>query len=502
MPERGFRLFRRTERIERAEQTARPARPDQLALYRLDLVVRLVLLEAHRHQPVGERLRRRAEGRFGHEGVRPVEGGDPAPRGVGHPQHPPEKLLHVEGAANAGDGAEDVGEGAVPSLLQGLDGDDVFDRAGAVEEVDAVQLPLVAGRDRDLLPRDPFDLRQVGGQRLDRHLLVLRLGLQEDEGPDVVRLVLRARGERRAGGDGPAHRPLPGIVLGEEDRQLDHRLRLQLPGRDAVQDVVDRPALPVPRGGGELDDRRGVHPRLHLPREAGDRVVGLVHDHQRPVDVEQVRERELDPAARQPFEARRGLRDRGEVRLQVLVVGVDLAALGALDPQGLDGADHDAATVAEVVRAELGKVGDVEHPHPAREGFVQRLPVRMAGVLERLDRLGADDVGRREPEHRGMVLLDPRVAGDGDRVGGEDRLAAPGGEPQADVGDLRQAGERGVGARVAAEARRLLGGARDRLVGVLRPGDARLLEEAAEDVEGVGLVLLELHRDQVRARTS
>ena len=212
---------------------------------------------------------------------------------------------------------------------------------------------------------------------------------------------------------------------------------LQLPGRDAVQDVAEWAASPVARGGGEFDDRARVHPRLHLPGEAGDRVVRLVHDHQRAVDVQQVRERELDPAAFQPFETGRGLGDGGEVWLQVLVVGVDLAALGALDPQRLDGADHDAAVVAEIVRPDMGEVRDVEYAHPAGEVFVQRLPVGMAGVLERLDGLQANGVGRHQPEHQGMVLLDPVVAGDGDGVGAEERLAASGGQAQADVGDIR-----------------------------------------------------------------
>ena len=89
---------------------------------------------------------------------------------------------------------------------------------------------------------------------------------------------------------------------------------------DAVAVEVD---LEAARGlaDGELDDRARVHPRLHLPGEAGDRVVRLVHDHQRTVDVEQVREGELDPAVFQPLQIRRGLRDAGEVGLQVLVVG-------------------------------------------------------------------------------------------------------------------------------------------------------------------------------------
>ena len=104
-----------------------------------------------------------------------------------------------------------------------------------------------------------------------------------------------------------------------------------------------------------------------------------------------------------------------------------------------------------------------------------------------------------------MVLLDPGVAGDGDGVGAEECFAASGGQAQADVGDIRQPDQGRIATRVTAEARRLLGRLRDRLVGVPRSGDARYLEEAAQYSEGIGLILLQLHESgprQVRARTS
>lgn len=145
VPERGRGFMVRSEEIVRAAE---------LLLHRLDVVARLVLLESHGHQLVRERLRRRTERRFGHEGIRLVEVGDLPPRGVGHPEHAAEELLHVHGAPNAGDGAEDIGEGAIPSFLQRFDGDDVLDRARAIEEIDAVQLPLVAGGHRDFVRRD------------------------------------------------------------------------------------------------------------------------------------------------------------------------------------------------------------------------------------------------------------------------------------------------------------------------------------------------------------
>ena len=252
---------------------------------RLDALVRLVLLEPHGHQLVREGLRRRPEGGLGHEGIRPVEVGEPPPLGVGHPQHAAEKLLHVHRTLNSGDGTEDVGEGAVPPLLEGFDGDHVLDSASSVEEINAIQFPLVTGRDRDPFRCDAFHLNQICLQRIDRHLLIPRLSLEEDQWTDVVGVAARTFRERSASRDGAAHRSLPGIVFGELDRQLDHRLGLELPGRDAVQDVVEPAAFPVAGGGGELDDRARVHPCLHLPGEAGHRIVRLVHDHQRAVHV-------------------------------------------------------------------------------------------------------------------------------------------------------------------------------------------------------------------------
>ena len=204
-----------------------------------------------------------------------------------------------------------------------------------------------------------------------------------------------------------------------------------------MQDVVEPSALPIAGGGGELDDRAWIHPRLHLPGETGHRIVRLVHDHQRAVEVEQVREGELDAAVFPWFETGCGLGDAGEVRFEVLVVGVDLAPLGVRDPKGLDGADHDAAMVAEIVRPDMGEVRDVEYPHPPGERCVQGLPVGVAGALERLDGLDADGVGRHQPQHQGILLLDPGASSYSDGMGCEDRLSAPGRKPQADVGDLR-----------------------------------------------------------------
>ena len=149
--------------------------------------------------------------------------------------------------------------------------------------------------------------------------------------------------------------------------------------------------------------------------------------------------------------------------------------------------------VADVVRADMREVRDVEHADPAVEGLVQRLPIGVAGVRQRLGSLKPDRIRRHQPQDHRIVLLHPGVARNANGVGPEDRLAAPGGQAQADIGNGRQLGERCVGAAVSAEPLGLVRLPGDRLVRALRARHARLFEEAAENGESIGLVLLQFH---------
>ena len=206
------------------------------------------------------------------------------------------------------------------------------------------------------------------------------------------------------------------------------------------------------------------------------------HDQQRPVEVQQVGKGELDPAACRFFQALRGIPDTGKMRLEILVVSVDLAAVGVFDAQGLNGADHDAAVVTQVVWPDMRKVGDIEHPYPAIERFIQRLPVRMTGMLQRFGSLLANLVGRHQPHDQGIVLLHPSIACNRDGIGGEQGFATAGGQPQADVGDVRQFGQRCILPGITPDPRGLLRLCGNRLVSGRRPGETGLLEEAAQRV--------------------
>ena len=126
----------------------------------------------------------------------------------------------------------------------------------------------------------------------------------------------------------------------------------------------------------------------------------------------------------------------------------------------------------------------------------------MACILQRLGGLPADRLGRCQPQDERPILLHPGIARDRGSVGAEQRLAAAGRQAQADIGRVRQSVQGLVGPGVAAEPPSLFRLRRYRLVGRLRPGDACLLEETAQDSEGVLLVGLQVHRRHRRAFTS
>src|SRR6185312_10201734 len=292
-----------------------------------------------------------------------------------------------------------------------FDGDDVFDPAIGIEKINSVQFALISGRNRDAVLGDLFDLDQMLFQDFDGDFLVFWLRLKQYERPNVVFLVVvRGLGKRRARRHRTVDRRLPIIVLRKHDRQLDHLLLLQFLRGYIVQDVGY-----IFRRRGELDVGAGIDARLQFAREARYGVMGFVHDHQRPVEMHQVREREFDFSLELSFlcafEIGRVCRNAGEVRLQVFVVGIDLAPFGVLDTKRLDRANDEAKIAANVLRPDLRKVGYIEYAHLSPEEFVKRLPVRMTRILQRLDGLQPDRVGRHEPEHKRIVFLDQGIAG-------------------------------------------------------------------------------------------
>ena len=74
-------------------------------------------------------------------------------------------------------------------------------------------------------------------QHLDRDFLVSRLRLEQHYRPDIFGFALRRVFQRLPAHDRAIDSVLPGIVFGQDDRQLYHLGGLQFLRRDAVQDV-------------------------------------------------------------------------------------------------------------------------------------------------------------------------------------------------------------------------------------------------------------------------
>ena len=335
---------------------------------------------------------------------------------------------------------EHIGKRAVPAFFERLDGDDEFDRGFRVQQVDPVQLALRAGGDGDALGLDLLLLDQELADHFKGDFVTLVFGLDQDDGMDKIPVQSGQVVQFLAGEDAVAHGFLPGVVFGQDDGQLDHLLGLEFQRRNRVQDVAAGG-----RGGGELDDAGRLDALQDFDAQLRSIVVGFIDDDQRAMQRQQVAEAVFDRAALQAFQAGGVGRDADEMRLQILVVGIDLAAFGAVDAQGLQRADHNDDFILQVLRAELGEVGDVNHQQlPAKDCF-ERQAVRMAGLLECGERLGADGVGGHHPQDHGMFLFEVGLGGHGDAARRQVGLAAAGGQAQAHEGHVFQPSQGAVG---------------------------------------------------------
>ena len=268
-------------------------------------------------------------------------------------------------------------------------------------------------------------------------------------------------------------------------------------------------ALPH-RGGGHFDQRRRPQAGEAVVAQRRARVVRLVDNHHRAVPVHQVGEAALDLAEVGAAEVGLDLEvalahalETGqlgralEMRLEGLLVGIDVAPRGVVHPQRLQRADDHQRARADVLRADLVAVGDVEHAHAIdAEMRLQRLAVGVAGRLQRSQ--------RQRP-----VLPGVMASRGGERVRAEQGLAAAGGDAHAHVGR---------GPLVVDEALRQIGRDRLRRVLLFEQGlaeggverglvarAARQGKEARERGERLALVTLEGQRHagaSCRARMS
>ena len=178
-------------------------------------------------------------------------------------------------------------------------------------------------------------------------------------------------------------------------------LALQLAGVDVREDIAARA-----RRRCEVEDERRIEVREHLPRELGRRIVALVHDDDRPQSAERLHERCLRRAWEQSGIARERfgetielavlLKDFADVFLSAVDAQRRIAqhANGQLRPHGIG--REPRASEQRLFRVDLG--ASLEIPLDA-------LAVWMALVEERPLGLGADRVGRHEPDDSFRPLL-------------------------------------------------------------------------------------------------
>ena len=201
----------------------------------------------------------------------------------------------------------------------------------------------------------------------------------------------------------------------------------------------------------------------------------------------------------QRLQPRHAPRHRAEQRFQLLMMRIDFPPVGALDAQRLERADDDAAMARQIVRPDPREIADVVNPDAPAEPVVKRRAIGVARIVQRIDRLGADHVGGDQPQDERKFGVDPRIARDPDRMRGEQGLAAAGRQAQADIGHVLLPQQRFIFAAIAAQALRLFGHLRYRLIRRLRPAQPRILEKPLQYGQRIALIGFELHQ---RALTS
>ena len=214
-------------------------------------------------------------------------------------------MLHGGFRLRARQTDEDVGRRAVPAFGQRLLGDDEAHRtvligdAARVFLLDLLQPAFFARRHDDVFRGDALVGDQVVAHALPVQrvpVLAASLRLDQHQWPQVrrTRAVFRVRRRLQllalVGGVGQAFLP---VAFGfKQDRQLDHLLRLQLHGGNAVQHVA-RGFFGIRRCG-QFEDAAGIECGQRGERQIGAVVVRLVHDQERPAQTQHVGQRIWD----------------------------------------------------------------------------------------------------------------------------------------------------------------------------------------------------------------
>ena len=102
--------------------------------------------------------------------------------GVGQAENPSQNLLHVNLACLIGKRRKDIGKGAIPSLFQRIDRDDIPNRATGGHQIGVFQFIHIGGSNGNLLGGNP-GVHQLVPQLFKggRVLLALRLCLKQHD---------------------------------------------------------------------------------------------------------------------------------------------------------------------------------------------------------------------------------------------------------------------------------------------------------------------------------
>ena len=324
--------------------------------------------------------------------VQPLMGKLP---GMGLTQDPAQNLLHVHLTGFIGKRRQNIGEGTIPALFQGVHGDDIADGAVLRHQVHVFQF-IDGGR---------FDGDFTGGNA-DAHkpcpeffkggavLLALGLSLEQDNGPDVRLLFPRLFLQRVPQVDSVRQHLLDPVPVVDDDRQLHHVLPFELHGVHIGDDVAFFPGR-----GGQVQHKAGVEIPQHLQAQLASGVVAFIHHNHGIQKADDLDQRRLVGVRQQEV---RVLHPLGKAR-QIPVLLIRLAALLFAGTEGVVGQHHDGQLLHHVGGGELlsgQKLLLCVDLHPSAEIHLQLHPVGMPGIFEVLHRLLQNRIGGHQPHHR------------------------------------------------------------------------------------------------------
>ncbi len=277
--------------------------------------------------------------------------------------------------------------------------------------------------------------------RVHGQVLVTLLSLYESDGAQIAAAVLALALRGFFKGVAPVDSGLEGLLPAgarlKADRQLDHRVALELGCADAVQDVAWRIAC---RRSGELDNAGRVEPCKSLEGKWRARVVRLIHDDNRLAEVECVGKRwDRLVGILVAFESFGGFRRYVfEMACDIAVLLVYLALVRLANARSGESRDYDHGLAVVYAALQVLRFPYVHNANTSIKRRVKRLPVGVCAIPERGKRLILDRVGWHEPENRAPFLAQEALGRHRDRVAGHEGLAAAGGHAQTDIGRVRK----------------------------------------------------------------